>query len=95
MSNFKTLTPHTAGYSLVAPTGYDAGTEDDLVAITALAYLNDLRAKNSNVIIKHNDYFWINYDGTGNDVTTYTLGLFKVVQTGVAPADNYSLVAFP
>lgn len=90
MSNFKTFTPHVAGQPGLAPIGFEASTEDDLATITTVGYLTDKEAN-----VRHNDYFYINYDGTGTDRLTYTMGVFRVVQTGSLPNLVFSLVAFP
>ena len=90
MSNFKTFTPHVGGQPGLAPIGFEASTEDDLATITAVGYLNDKEAN-----VRHNDYFYINYDGFLEDRLTYTMGVFRVQQTGTVLDPVFSLVAFP
>lgn len=82
MSNFDTLAPLTQGNATSAPTLFIASTTDNLGAITATGYLNDISK-----LFKQNDLVYVNY----LDTTTNTLATFYVNVSG----GNYTLTAFP
>lgn len=91
MSNFGTISQVSGGYPGTAPQIWSASTPDNLGAITASGYLNDLGDK-----VKQNDVFYINYSdtstqplggGTGGEAAT--LGEFYVNRSG----SNMSLVS--
>jgi len=76
------------GYPGTAPRHFICSTVDNLAAITAVGYLNDLDGK-----VANNDLFWINYSDTTvlPAQTTATPGLFQAVYS----APNMSLVLLP
>ena len=88
MSNFDTFTPLTAGTAGTAPVTFSASTEDDLVALTAVGYLNDKAAEK---VVKRLDIFQVNYLATTQDLATAVAATFYVEVTG----SDYSLVSYP
>ena len=90
MSNFSTFGQASQGIPGTAPQIFVASTPDNLGAITASGYLNDLGTK-----VKQNDVFYVNYSDTsvqpvggGNANEASTLGEFYVNVSG----SNVSLV---
>lgn len=88
MSKFLTFGTMSEGYPGTAPRHFICSTVDNLAAITAVGYLNDLGDK-----VANNDLFWINYSDTTvlPAQTTATPGLFQAVYS----APNMSLVLLP
>lgn len=88
MSNFDTFTPLTAGVPGTAPVTFNASTEDDLVTVTAVGYLNDKAAEK---VVKRLDIVQLNYLATTDDLATAEAATFYVEVAG----NDYSLVAYP
>jgi len=88
MSNFDTFTPLTAGVPGTAPVTFNASTEDDLVTLTAVGYMND---KASEGVVKRLDIVQLNYLATTQDLATAVAATFYVEVSG----SDYSLVAYP
>lgn len=89
MSHFNTIANVSEGQPGTAPNIFIASTQDNLGAITAVGYLNDLYR-----LFKANDIVYVNYSDTAsvfpmNPGLSATFGAFQVVVSG----GNTSLVA--